>query len=107
LTITKAGFFDKDAEITIHFMYLQLLMNLIAEIVESYWLALIFQTSHVVSEVRGADDLFIATSMNTMISCTLLFYTFRWNGQNRIKTMLCIWTGKPGTIMVFLCIIID
>ena len=29
----------------------QLLYNLIAEIVVSYWLALIFQVSHVVSEV--------------------------------------------------------
>lgn len=28
-------------------------MNLIAEISGSYWLALIFQTSHVVSEVRS------------------------------------------------------
>ena len=30
---------------------LQLLYNLIGEIVGSYWLALIFQTSHVISEV--------------------------------------------------------
>ena len=29
----------------------QLLFNLIAEIIGSYWLALIFQTSHVISEV--------------------------------------------------------
>ena len=28
-------------------------MNFIAEIVGSYWLALIFQTSHVISEVRA------------------------------------------------------
>lgn len=32
-------------------LVVQLLVNLIAEILGSYWLALIFQASHVVSEV--------------------------------------------------------
>ena len=76
-------------------LFLQLLMNFIAEIVGSYWLALIFQTSHVISEVciwsypQATLRFLVLHATCIPISCTL-----RWNGQNQIKIMLYIWTGK-------------
>jgi len=35
--------------------FTQILVNVVAEILGSYWLALIFQTSHVISEVSGGQ----------------------------------------------------
>ena len=57
----------------------------------SYWLALIFQTSHVISEVRKRER----DRQTELIS---LVFT-RLNGQNLIKTIKFMETGKTCTCM--------
>lgn len=59
----------------------------------SYWLALIFQTSHVISEVlsymeRGGRE------REKYIYLYIYTILYRLNGQNLIKTMKFTWIGK-------------
>ena len=78
LVVIMTTGYEVQCYIRTHMMYScificdKVVVNVIAEMVGSWWLALIFQTSHVVSEVSGdviRDDVMNNDIINTVI-CT-------------------------------------